>query len=394
MRIAVIGGYAPSLVNFRGPLLVRMVSLGHEVHALAPVHVPDVAGQLEAMGVDYHGIALNRRGLNPLADLGALLHLKQTLVRIKPDLVLSYTFKPVVYGSLAARMAWVGHKKRVYAMITGLGYAFTEDAGLRRRILFNVAKGMYRSGINACDGVIFQNPDDEAFFRRLGVIPERVATTVVGGSGVDMAHYAEAPLPGAPVFLCLSRLLRSKGVALFAEAAARLKARHPGAVFRLAGPLETGGDAVTPDEIAGWRRAGAVEVLDPVEDVRPLLAGAGVYVLPSHYREGVPRSILEAMSMGRAIVTTDTPGCRETVIVDRNGFLVPPKDVDALVSAMERFLLDPALVPAMGAASRALAQERFDVDRVNDAILAFMGLGPDAGVPDTAILEGAHEAAL
>jgi glycosyltransferase involved in cell wall biosynthesis len=183
-------------------------------------------------------------------------------------------------------------------------------------------------------------------------------------------------------------------VALFAEAAARLKARHPGAVFRLAGPLETGGDAVTPDEIAGWRRAGAVEVLDPVEDVRPLLAGAGVYVLPSHYREGVPRSILEAMSMGRAIVTTDTPGCRETVIADRNGFLVPPKDVDALVSAMERFLLDPALVPAMGAASRALAQERFDVDRVNDAILAFMGLGPDAGVPDTAILEGAHEAAL
>lgn len=388
MKIVVIGGYAPSLVNFRGPLLGRMVALGHEVHGLAPVHVPDVGERLEAMGVDFHGIALNRRGLNPLADLGALLHLKQTLVRIKPDIVLSYTFKPVVYGSLAARMAWVGHKKHVYAMITGLGYAFTEEAGLRRRILFNVAKGMYRSGLNACDGVIFQNPDDETFFRRLGVVPERVRTTVVGGSGVDMAHYAEAPLPQEPVFLCLSRLLRSKGVALFAEAAAQLKERHPRAVFRLAGPLETGGDAVTPDEIARWRRAGAVEVLDPVEDVRPLLAGAGVYVLPSHYREGVPRSILEAMSMGRAIVTTDAPGCRETVTAGQNGFLVPPRDAAALASAMERFILDPDLIPAMGAASRALARERFDVDRVNDAILAFMGLGPDTGAAGTATLEG------
>lgn len=394
MKIVVIGGYAPSLVNFRGPLLARMVALGHEVHGLAPVHVPDVGERLEAMGVDFHGIALNRRGLNPLADLGALLHLKQTLVRIKPDLVLSYTFKPVVYGSLAARMAWVGHKKHVYAMITGLGYAFTEEAGLRRRILFNVAKGMYRSGLNACDGVIFQNPDDETFFRRLGVIPERARTTVVGGSGVDMTHYAEAPLPGEPVFLCLSRLLKSKGVALFAEAAARLKARHPQAVFRLAGPLESGGDAVTPDEMAGWRRAGAVEVLDPVEDVRPLLAGAGVYVLPSHYREGVPRSILEAMSMGRAIVTTDAPGCRETVVPGRNGFLVPPRDADALATAMERFILDPGLVPSMGAASRVLARQRFDVDRVNDAILAFMGLGPDAGAAGAATLEGGHEAAL
>ncbi|WP_285905383.1 glycosyltransferase family 4 protein [Pseudodesulfovibrio pelocollis] len=384
MRIAVIGGYAPSLVNFRGPLLARMVSLGHEVHGLAPAHVPDVGGQLEGMGVDYHRIPLSRRGLNPLADIGALLYIKQTLHRIRPDIVLSYTFKPAVYGSLAARMVWVGEKKRVYAMITGLGYAFTEEpAGLKRRILFNVAKGMYRSGINACDGVIFQNPDDETFFRKLGVIADRVATAVVNGSGVDLDHYAVAPLPQGPVFLCLSRLLRSKGVALFAEAAARLKARHPGAVFRLAGPLESGGDAVTPDEIARWRRDGALEVLDPVEDVRPLLAGAGVYVLPSHYREGVPRSILEAMSMGRAIVTTDAPGCRETVEPGRNGFLVPPRDADALAETMERFILDPALAPAMGAASRAMAEARFDVNRVNDAILSFMGLLPDNAVAET-----------
>ncbi|QGY39435.1 glycosyltransferase [Pseudodesulfovibrio cashew] len=374
MKIAVIGGYAPSLINFRGPLLKRLVALGHEVHALAPLHTPDVGPQLEAMGVEYSMIPLERRGLNPVADIGSLLHLKQVMHRIDPDLVLSYTFKPVVYGSMAARMAWVGHKKRIYALITGLGYAFTEDKGLRRRILFNVAKGLYRAGLRSCDGVIFQNPDDEAFFRRLGVIPEHARTTVVGGSGVDLAHYAQAPLPEKPVFLCLTRLVRSKGVALFAEAAQRLKAKHPEAIFRVAGPLEQGGDAITPKEIARWRKEGALEVLDGVDDVRPLLAGAGIYVLPSYYREGTPRSVLEAMSMGRAVITTDAPGCRETVVEGENGFLVPVRDADALTEAMGKCLTDPARVASMGAASRRLAEERFDVEKVNDDLLRFMEL--------------------
>lgn len=374
MKVVVIGGYAPSLINFRGPLLKRLVGLGHEVHALAPAHIPDVTPQLEAMGVEYAMIPLARRGLNPFADLGSLLHLKQVLYRIKPDIVLSYTFKPVVYGSLAARMAWVGHPKRVYGMITGLGYAFTEDAGLKRRILFNVAKGMYRAGLKSCDGVIFQNPDDEAFFRRLEVVPDHAKTTVVGGSGIDLEHYGVAPLPQKPVFLCLSRLVKSKGVALFAEAAARLKQRHPEAVFRVAGPLEEGGDAITRDELTRWKEQGALEILDPVDDVRPLLSGASVFVLPSYYREGTPRSILEAMSMGRAIVTSDAPGCRETVHQGENGFLVPLKDVDGLTNAMEKFITDPALAATMGAASRRLAEEKFDVDRVNDDILAFMEL--------------------
>ncbi len=146
MKIAVIGGYAPSLINFRGPLLRRLVSLGHEVHALAPAHVPDISPQLEEMGVEYSMFPLIRRGLNPFSDIGTLLHLKQVLYRIRPDVVLSYTFKPVVYGSLAARMAWVGEKKRVYSMVTGLGYAFTESKGFKRRVLFNIAKGMYGQG--------------------------------------------------------------------------------------------------------------------------------------------------------------------------------------------------------------------------------------------------------
>jgi len=374
MKIVVIGGYAPSLINFRGPLLRRLVALGHEVHALAPHHIPDVGPQLEAMGVEYHIIPLQRRGFNPIADIGSLLHIKQIMHRIDPQLVFSYTFKPVVYGSMAARMAWVDHKKKVYAMITGLGYAFTEDKGLKRRILFNIAKGMYSSGLDNCDGVIFQNPDDEAFFRKLGVIPEYKETLVVNGSGIDLEHFNVAPLPQQPIFLCLSRLVRSKGVALFAEAARRLKERYPEAVFRVAGPMETGGDAVTHAEIAQWKKDGVLEVLDSVEDVRPLIGASSVYVLPSYYREGTPRSVLEAMSMGRPVITSDAPGCRETVVDGENGFLVPMKDVDKLTEAMEKFITDPALIPAMAASSRLLAESRFDVDKVNDALLAFMGL--------------------
>lgn len=372
MKIAVVGGYAPSLINFRGPLLKRLVALGHEVHALAPAHIPDMAPQIEALGVEYSMYPLIRRGLNPIADLGSILHLKQALVRIKPDIVLSYTFKPVVYASMAARMAWIGDKKRVYALVTGLGYAFTETKGLKRRLLFNLAKGMYKSGLSHCNGVIFQNPDDRAFFEKLGVIAPRNDVTVVAGSGIDLEHFAVAPLPDKPAFLCLSRLLKTKGVREYAEAALRLKAKYPEIPFRLIGPREEGADTIPPEEIERWQEGG-LEILDAVDDARPEIAMASTYVLPS-YREGTPRSVLEAMSMGRAVVTTDVPGCRETVVDGKNGFLTPFKDVDGVAEAMEKFITDPTLATTMGAASRQLAEEKFDVDKVNDDILSFMEL--------------------
>ncbi|QJB55889.1 glycosyltransferase family 4 protein [Pseudodesulfovibrio sp. zrk46] len=372
MKIVVVGGYAPSLISFRGPLLKRLVSLGHEVHALAPLHTPDVGPQLEAMGVDYSVLPLNRRGLNLFADLGSLLHLKQSIHRIRPDVVLSYTFKPIVYASMAARMAWVGDKKKVFGMVTGLGYAFTEAKGLKRRIMFNIAKGMYSSGIRYCNGLIFQNPDDEAFFKKLGVVPGNVDTTVVNGSGVDLEHYAVAPLPEKPSFLCLSRLLGAKGVREYAQAAIKLKAKYPEVPFRLIGPREEGADVIKEKEVNKWREQG-LEVLGAVDDVRPEIAQASVYVLPS-YREGTPRSVLEAMSMGRPVVTSDVPGCRETVVEGENGFLTPMKDVDALAAAMEKFIVDPSLAARMGEASRRMAEEKYDVDKVNDAILEFMGL--------------------
>ncbi|GAB7024503.1 glycosyltransferase family 4 protein [Salidesulfovibrio brasiliensis] len=370
MKIALFGGYAPSLINFRGPLIRAMLDRGHDVVALAPPHSPSPGPELEAMGAQYREVPLNRRGLNPLNDLASLFSIKRILQDIRPDALLSYTIKPVVYGSLAAKMAGVPNS---YSMITGLGYAFVEDRGLRRRVLFNLVRGLYAAGLRSNRAVLFQNPDDLDFFSRLGVIPAGAETVITNGSGVDLDHYAfSEPPDGPPVFLCLSRLIRSKGVGLFADAAMRLKKRHPEAVFRIAGAMEDGADGVTADEIRDWKRDGAVEILDPVEDVRPLLAGCTAYVLPTYYREGVPRSILEALSTGRAIITTDAPGCRLTVAED-NGLLVPPRDADALESAMETLITDPEKTRPMGLASRRLAEDRFDVNRVNQIILETMG---------------------
>ncbi len=372
MHITIFGSFTPSLIKFRGPLITEMVRRGHKVCALGPPTVPDMGSQIRAMGAEYIPMPMQRRGLNPVADAALILRLARTLRSLKTDIFLGYTIKPVVYGMLAARLAGI---PRNYAMITGLGYAFTETSGFRRRMIFSAAKGLYAAGLRLANGVIFQNPDDRALFARMGVLPKDKPSLITGGSGVALDHYGFSPVQqerDAPVFLCLSRLIRAKGVGEFAEAARRIRSRHAHAIFRVAGPMEKGEDGITPEELAAWKNDCGLETLGPVEDVRPLIANASVYVLPSYYREGTPRSILEAMSMGRAVITTNAPGCRETVEHGINGFLVPVHGVGELEQAMERFIMEPDLVRTMGRESRRLAEERFDVKKVNRAILEFM----------------------
>lgn len=380
MKIALIAGYSPSLLNFRGPLLRALRERGHEVLALAPDDDPAVPPALRRMGVTFLPAPIRRSGLNPLADLAALRHLAAWLRRLRPDKVLSYTPKPVIWGSLAAHLAGVPD---IYALITGLGRAFGLDGehlGLRRRAVNRLARLLYRLGLACCRGVLFQNPDDLALFQRLGLVRPGQPTTVTAGSGIDLAHFAQAdpalpdPVEGGPVFLTLTRLLADKGVSEFVEAASLLKPKYPAVEFRVVGPAESGPGGIPRAGLDAWAARGQVTFAPPVADVRPELRRAGVYVLASAYREGVPRSVLEALSMGRPVITSDTPGCRETVIPGRNGFLVPPRDPQALAKAMERFLLDPELIAEMGAESRLLAEARFDVNAVNDHILSFMGL--------------------
>ena len=185
MKIVVIHGHASTLCEERGSMLQGVVAMGHQVHVLAPADATDAGQRFEEMGVEYALFPLVRTGFTPIADIGSLLHLKQVLFRIRPDMVLSLGTKAAVYGSLAARMAWVGEAKKVFALVTGLGYAFTRESGLKRRLLFGIAKAMHRAGFKSCDGIIFRNDEDESFFRQLGVIPDRVRTTVIDKTGSE-----------------------------------------------------------------------------------------------------------------------------------------------------------------------------------------------------------------
>ena len=372
MKVVVLGSYAPSLINFRGALIEDMVAAGHTVVGCAPGLHAEVARALAERGAGYHPVALRRTGLNPLLDAWSVLRLAGVLRRLRPDLLFAYTSKPVIYGAMAARLAGV---PAVFALISGLGYAFVEGGGAARDLMRRLIGTLYRTSLRRADGVFFQNSDDLEDFRRMAIIGDRHRAIRVNGSGVDTDHYRfSSPTLEPPTFLLIARLLKDKGIVEFVEAARRLRQRHPQARFRLLGPLDSNPAAISKSDLARWRAEGIIEYLGEVEDVRPYLADTTAFVLPSAYREGIPRTLLEAMSTGRALITTDTPGCRDTVLPGENGFLVPARDPGALAAAIERFVVQPDLAVAFGRRSRALAEARFDVRKVNAVMLEAMGL--------------------
>lgn len=366
-KIVIIAGYARSLANFRGDLIQTMVRQGHEVIGMAPEE--GFAPVLKTLGAEYHQIPLVRNGMNPLQDLRTLNFLVKKMTVLKPDIVFSYTIKPVIYGSLAARLAKV---EKVYSMITGLGYAFIGETW-KQRIIASFLTFLYQkaAGINQC--LIFQNQDDLEMFKKLHIVKEGSKTVVVNGSGVDVEKFSFAANHPALSFLLIGRLIWDKGIGEFVEAARLLKKRYPEARFRILGSLDKNPNSITREQIRHWETDQVVEYLGWADDVRPYIREAGVYVLPS-YREGTPRSVLEAMSMGRPVITTDAPGCRETVIHGVNGYLVPVKDVVKLAAAMEKFILEPALMPIMGKSSRTIAVDKYDVRKVTRSMLQAMEL--------------------
>jgi len=373
-RFLIIASLASSLRNFRGSLIRDIRSRGHEVHAAAPGLEADAATRswLDAEGVVCHEVPISRTGLDPRADLRALIALWRLMRRLRPDICLGYTIKPVIWGGLAA---WLARVPRRVALITGLGYAFTGAAGGKRALVRWIVKRLYGASLRRATLVFFQNPDDRDDFRRWQLLPATVSAEVVNGSGVDTSAFEPAPFPDGPMrFLLIARLLGDKGVREYARAAADLRARWPEVEFHLVGPLDPNPAGITEAQVRGWHQAGTLVWHGAVEDVRPFIAGVHVYVLPSYYREGTPRTVLEAMSMGRPIITTDAPGCRETVQDGVNGSLVPVRDAGALTGAMEKFLSDPSLVPSMGARSRRIAEEKYDVHKVNAAMIAAMNL--------------------
>jgi glycosyltransferase involved in cell wall biosynthesis len=368
-RVLLLGSYAPSLINFRGRLIAAMTERGHEVFAAAPDIDAGIAAKLCAIGATPVPVMLGRTSLNPLAMWRSGRQLRELVRRLAPDVMIAYTIKPVVLGATAARAAKVPF---FAAMITGMGYPFLGGLHPKRVAIRLVAMLLYRRAMAASQLVIFQNEDDRSDFRRLRLLADDKPSIIVNGSGVDLDHFEPRSVPGEISFLMIARFLRDKGIREFGAAAARLKAEFPQVRIRLAGWLDESPDSIGRAELDAILASG-VEYLGKLDDVRPAIAETSVYVLPS-YREGTPRTVLEAMAIGRAVITTDAPGCRGTVAEGENGFLVPVEDTEALYQAMRRFVEEPALAQRMGEASLRLVREKFDVNKVNAAILERTGL--------------------
>jgi glycosyltransferase involved in cell wall biosynthesis len=377
MKAAILGNQARSMSNFWTPLIRLLRARGHEALCLVPHPAPGDLPWEEALsdlGAGLVHYPLDRKGLNPFRDLRTILDLRAALRAARPDVLFAFTIKPVIYGAFAAHLAGIPAKSSRYVMITGLGYMFEADTP-PKRLLRRLARLLYRAALARVDSVFFQNPEDQALFAALGITPPCVSIRLCRGTGVDLARFAPKPLPaGEPVFLYVGRLLEAKGLRELAAAARLLKGRHPALRLRLLGPEESGPGAVPLAEVLAWQREGLLEYLGAASDVRPHLAEASAVLLPS-WREGLPTALLEAMAVGRPLIATDVPGCREVVRHGLNGLLVPPGNPEALAEAMRSMALEsPDRLREMAAAGRELAQNSFNAESIALDLMRQMGL--------------------
>ena len=378
MKFLMISSFLPSVLNFRGKLLETIHAQGYEIHIMAPefANFPEELQKLQALGYHLHEIPMQRTGTNPLADLKLLKYIYRQIRQIQPDYLLSYTIKPVIYGTLAAWLAKVPHR---FALITGLGYAFQNVESGKRSFFQKLVHGLYAQALKRSDKVFFQNPDDLKLFQDMHLLDANKPTVVVNGSGVNVQDFDVMPLPKneqgqvKASFLLIARLLGDKGVREYAESARLIKAQYPNAEFHLVGWIDDNPSAISQSELDTWIADGRLKYWGKLSDVRPAIVESSVYVLPS-YREGTPRTVLEAMAMGRAIITTDAPGCRETVTNGVNGYLVAVKSVNDLVQSMQYFIEDPKLTEYMGKRSRDIALNKYDVHQVNKHMMTEMNM--------------------
>lgn len=368
-KVLILASFPDSLLNFRAVLLQMLVNHGHSVIAVSP-ESERVSTALAAFGVEFRKVEMNRNSVSFFSDMKYFAKLVRIFRETRPDVVLAYTLKPVVFGGLASQFTG---DSRFSAMITGRGQVFSDSPRLGAVITRALTTFALRIGLLKAHRTFFQNNEDLEFFvgRRL-VTGERAIRTA--GSGVDLTHFTKAPMPTATSFLMLARLIREKGILEYIAAARRIKAAHTDVTFRLAGMLEPGYNHVDPEVLSAWENEGVIEYLGNLTDVREAIASSSVVVLPSYYPEGVPRSLQEALAMGRPVITTDTPGCRETVAGGRTGFLVPPRDSEALTAAMLRFVDDPGLAGKMTLDCRAYASDRYDAATISSQILRELDL--------------------
>jgi len=376
LKIAIIGTVSSSILGFRGPLIKELVGRGYEVHAFAIDYTEQQRQLLASLGVVAVDYKLSRSGLNPFSDLKMMFQLKAKLENIQPDIVLSYFVKPSIYGTLAARLAKVPTR---IAMLEGLGYVHTPNEngyGLKKNVLQIIQGFLFTLSFKFATKVVFLNPDDPKDLSKTALF-SKSKVEVLGGIGLEFLDYPYSkPDMNKPIrFIFVARLLAEKGVYQLLEAIKSAQKKYPSTELVILGGLDEDNPAgLTKKYLDSLIKQEIIIYPGQVSNVKEWLNDTHIFVLPSYYREGVPRSSQEAMAVGRPILTTDVPGCRETVVDGENGFLVPAFSVDKLAEKMIWFIEHPEKIEPMGLASRRMAEEKFDVHKVNAKMLEIMGL--------------------
>lgn len=355
------------LYNFRLPLLEGLIDRGYQVFALAPFD--SYTKHFRKYGIKHINIQITRSGINPFTDLNLLQKFVSIYKKYKPDIVQHFTVKPVIYGTIAAR---ISHIKYIYNMVPGMGYVFTETS-FKKFWIQRIVRHLYRRTMIFSQHVFFQNKDDRNYFLEHNMV-DKQKTSVIPGTGVDTTKFSPCKhkRKKAVTFILAARMLWDKGIREFVDAAHTIKKKYRNVTFWLLGPVDMENPkGISSEQLEKWNKEGTVKYFGMTDNIKSYYEKADVIVLPSYYREGLPLSLLEGAAMGMPIITADSTGCREVVEDGTNGYLVPIKNSVKLASAMEKFIVNPDLISRMGKASRRMAIQKFDSKKVVKEILKY-----------------------
>ncbi len=368
MKVAVLSSHTPSLFWFRMDMMKEFNNKGHTVIALGADPEAAWKDKFRKNNIDYRQLHVERNGVNPFKDLKTFVELYKFMKKEKPDKIFTYQAKTVVYGSMAARLNGI---REVYPLIAGLGSIFL-GTGFKNKMVKTIMKTEFWAACKCSEKVFFQNNDDKNDFEKNGLV-KRDKTVVINGSGVNLEKFQPVPFPAEPAFLFIGRLIKDKGILEYLEACKAVKSKYPEVCCLLVGPYDSNPSALQPEELQPFIDNDIVKYFGEQSDVRPFIAQCSTYVLPS-YHEGTPKTVLEAMAMGRPIITSNAPGCKETVTDGVNGYLVPVKDIQKLTEKMLYLVENPHIGVVMGKKSLQIAQRKYDVRSVNSDIMKVMGI--------------------
>jgi len=366
MDIVVVSSHTSSLFWFRMDMMQEFIKSGHNVIAFGSESEDDWKVRFKNYNIEYKQLYVKRNSINLIADLKTFFQLYCFFKKNNINKVFLYQAKTIIYGSMAAKLAGL---KDIYSLMAGLGSIYRGE-GFKNKLMKFIISYQYKIAFLYNKKVIFQNVDDRDEFIASKIVTKN-KTEIINGSGVNLNKFQIKPLPDKLTFLFIGRLIKDKGIVEFLEACKFVKKKYKDINCILVGPFDTNPTALLKKDLDEYIENNIIEYYGEQSDIPLFISKASILVLPS-YHEGTPKTVLEAMAMGRLIITTNAPGCKETVVDGLNGFLIPVKDTDALIDKMEYLINNPTVIPTMGVEGRKIAELKYDVNKVNSDILRIM----------------------